>query len=76
MDIKISQKDLLTRCVKCNCNKIIYLDREVAMDRLNWEYREDVPETQKFWECAECKQVYFGGGTYDRAKKRFGKFIK
>ena len=74
LNIKVTNKDLLSRCVKCNAKEIECIGFEEAQKELKWE-NEETNTIKDFWRCMECKQIYWEGGTFDKAKKMFAKLI-
>ena len=74
MDIKISKKDLLSRCVKCNNGNLVIIEPEEAMKTLQWENTEE-SLIKEFLKCPSCNQIYWEGGTFDRASKMFSQLI-
>jgi uncharacterized protein with PIN domain len=75
LQIKVKKEDLLSRCVKCNSPHIDVISVEEALKSLNWENQESNKVTE-FWRCRDCSQIYWEGGTFDRAKKMFEKLIE
>ena len=74
LDIKVSKKDLLSRCVKCNSGELQIIGAEEAMKTLQWENTEE-SLIKEFWKCPSCNQIYWEGGTFDRAQKMFSQLI-
>mmetsp|Transcript_6000 Transcript_6000/g.6553 ORF Transcript_6000/g.6553 Transcript_6000/m.6553 type:complete len:885 (-) Transcript_6000:143-2797(-) len=69
-----SKNNLLSRCVKCNSTDLIVVDKEVVKPLLQWQNEEDYETLKPFWQCVKCKQVYWEGKTYAKAKQRFSEF--
>ena len=77
LEIHITKEDLLSRCVKCNAKDLLWLSFDQAQETLKWEKVEDQSTQPKdFWQCQQCKQIYWEGGTFDRAQKMFQELIK
>lgn len=68
--IKIDKSKILGRCVKCNNPTLVRIEFEEAMESLEWENTEG-QETIKFFKCPRCFQIFWEGGMFDRAKKKF-----
>lgn len=62
---------LLSRCVKCNGNEIITIDNEEAKKQLNWDDNNEFSKVKEYFQCTKCKQIYWEGSTWRKAKKRF-----
>ncbi|KAL4475124.1 hypothetical protein ABPG74_001820 [Tetrahymena malaccensis] len=69
---KINQNklNLLSRCVKCNNEKLVIISGEVAMQHLKFTHPQDFNKFE-YWQCTQCKQVYWEGDTYKKSQKRF-----
>lgn len=77
LGIQITKEDLLSRCVKCNAKELKWLSFEQAQETLKWEAVQDQSTQPKdFWQCQQCKQIYWEGGTFDRAQRMFQELIK
>ena len=74
LDIKITKGSLLSRCVKCNEKNLKRINLEEAQVVLQWENHEE-SNIKEFWQCQKCKQVYWEGGTFDRAKRMFEELV-
>lgn len=70
MKIPLDKKKILSRCVKCNHPKLKLITKEEAMKTLQWENAEEKEDTQ-FYICESCKQIYWEGGMFKRAKANF-----
>lgn len=79
LKLKVNKGSLLGRCVKCNHDKFSLISHSEAMPELNWKHlygsSEENPSIKEFWRCFKCRQIYWEGATFDRAKKRFNDFI-
>ena len=69
--IDMNKLSLLSRCVKCNSEELILMDREEAMKEL--EFRHEDTTIQEFWKCGKCRQIYWEGHSYKNAKSRLSK---
>lgn len=69
-EIKINKEQILGRCVKCNNPKLVCIEFEEAMEHLKWEETDGQEETA-FFKCPKCLQIFWEGGMFDRAKKKF-----
>lgn len=69
-----SKKDLLSRCVKCNSDELIIVEIDVVKPLLQWQNEGDYELSKPFWQCVKCKQIYWEGKTYHKAKQRFSEF--
>lgn len=74
LEIEVTKESLLSRCVKCNTKDLQLIDFEEAQKSLKWENEED-NTINEFWRCSACMQIYWEGGTFDRAKKMFSSLI-
>lgn len=77
-NLSVERDKLLGRCVKCNNDDVVEIDKKTAMLSLNWhrhEPDEDHPEITEFWTCTKCKQIYWEGTSFVNAKKRFENFV-
>lgn len=61
---------LLSRCVKCNSLNIDVISLSDAEKYLDFKHPEDMA-THEYWQCKDCKQVYWEGETFQRSKQRF-----
>jgi uncharacterized protein with PIN domain len=76
--LSCEKKKLMSRCVKCNNDKIAVMDPEEAKKTLNWKDfsgARGFPEVTEFWVCENCKQIYWEGASFMKAKIRFEKFV-
>jgi uncharacterized protein with PIN domain len=67
LGMKISKRDLLSRCVKCNDPTLKAITFEDAMQSLKWD-NQDETEIKEFWQCAGCKQIYWEGGNFENGQ--------
>lgn len=74
LNIQVTKASLLSRCVKCNAKDLKVLSFEEAQKTLQWE-NQDACQVDEFWQCNQCQQIYWEGGTFDRAKKMFSRLI-
>jgi uncharacterized protein with PIN domain len=74
LKIRVTKGSLLSRCVKCNGDKLVEITAKEAMEELKWENQEE-SKVKEFYQCTNCKQIYWEGGTWDRAQKMFAKLI-
>lgn len=74
LDIKVTKDKLLSRCVKCNDKSLKLIPFEEAQKTLKWENAQD-SNIKEYWQCGSCNQIYWEGGTFDRAKKMFSQLI-
>lgn len=70
MKIPLNKNLILSRCVKCNNPELQVITKEKAMETLKWENSDDREETT-FYNCEGCKQIYWEGGMFKRAKENF-----
>ena len=61
----------LSRCVKCNCGELEVIEREEALKSIVFQY-DDNP-IQEFWRCQKCKQIYWEGNQFHKAKDKYTK---
>jgi uncharacterized protein with PIN domain len=76
--LSCQKNKLMSRCVKCNNDKIVVMDPEEAKKILNWKNfsaSRGTPEVTEFWVCVKCKQIYWEGASFMKAKIRFEKFV-
>ena len=69
-NIKIDKSKILGRCGKCNNPELLSISIEEAMEHLKWESTEG-QEDVKFYRCSKCLQIFWEGGMFERAKKKF-----
>lgn len=62
---------LLSRCVKCNGHEILTINNEEAKKQLNWDETNEFSKVKEYFQCTQCKQIYWEGSTWRKAKKRF-----
>jgi uncharacterized protein len=55
-----------TRCIRCN-GRLVPIDKNMVIDQLEPNTRQYFNE---FWQCQNCKHIYWKGSHYDRMKKR------
>jgi uncharacterized protein len=55
-----------TRCLRCN-GQLMPVDKTSIMDQLEHNTRQHFDE---FWQCQNCRHIYWKGSHYDRMKKR------
>lgn len=72
--IDMNKLSLLSRCVKCNSDELILMDRDEALRELEFRYEDT--NIQEFWRCGKCRQIYWEGHSYKNAKTRFSDFKK
>jgi uncharacterized protein with PIN domain len=76
--LSCEKNKLMSRCVKCNNEKIAVMDPKEAKKTLNWKdfsATRGYPEVTEFWICENCKQIYWEGASFMKAKERFEKFV-
>ncbi|KAH9539545.1 hypothetical protein CY35_15G062900 [Sphagnum magellanicum] len=73
--IKISESDLLSRCVKCNGDFIpLPLTAKEAAAAAPWH--QEIPSSvlqscDEFWQCSACHHMYWQGFQFSRALQQF-----
>ncbi|RWS20609.1 exonuclease mut-7-like protein [Leptotrombidium deliense] len=88
-NLRITEKDLLSRCVKCNCNEFEQIPssalRNLYLKRVK-TYR-DIPlkfeglhiskfdSISVFWICVQCGQIYWEGCHHDRLKRKLQELL-
>jgi uncharacterized protein with PIN domain len=76
--LSCEKNKLMSRCVKCNNDKIVVMDPTEAKKTLSWKEHptsDGFPEVTEFWICENCKQIYWEGASFLNAKKRFARFV-
>lgn len=74
LGIQATKASLLSRCVKCNAKDLKMIGFIEAQKTLQWENQDD-SLVKEFWQCNQCQQIYWEGGTFDRARKMFSRLI-
>ncbi|MQL77227.1 hypothetical protein Taro_009638 [Colocasia esculenta] len=73
--LKISEEQLMSRCTKCNgrfIQKPLSIEEAVAASR-GFQVIPDCLFNQdmEFWQCVDCRQLYWEGTQYQNAVQRF-----
>lgn len=69
--MKLDSNKFLKRCNKCNHSHLTTIDFEFAMEKLQWDNPLEVDKNINFYQCEKCQQVYWEGGQFDRAQKKY-----
>ena len=72
--INLEEYKLLSRCVKCNNSELVLVDREEALEKLNFKHKDST--IKEFWSCKKCEQLYWEGHSYENSRKRFSTFLE
>ena len=72
--MKVSKDTFLSRCVKCNHTGLVVMELEEAKKQMQWKNDADYANYDTFWQCERCKQVYWEGETFKKARVRFKEF--
>ncbi|XP_009401781.3 uncharacterized protein LOC103985711 isoform X1 [Musa acuminata AAA Group] len=73
--LKISEEQLMSRCTKCNGNfiqKPLTIEEAIAASR-GFQVIPDClfDRNLEFWQCTDCKQLYWEGTQYHNAVQKF-----
>ncbi|URE01430.1 hypothetical protein MUK42_09162 [Musa troglodytarum] len=73
--LKISEEQLMSRCTKCNGNfiqKPLTIEEAIAASR-GFQVIPDClfDRNLEFWQCTDCKQLYWEGTQYRNAVEKF-----
>lgn len=69
--MNFSDCHLLSRCVKCNGNELKLIEADEVKQQLNWNPANEFTKVQEYLQCTKCKQIYWEGSTWKKAKLRF-----
>ncbi len=72
--IDLSLFTTLSRCVKCNGPELIIIETEEAKKEIKFKYEDST--VKEFWRCTKCKQIYWEGGQFERAKEKYAHIKK
>lgn len=72
--IDLSQFQTLSRCVKCNNDELLVITRDEATKEIQFIYEDN--EINEFWRCSQCKQIYWEGGQFKKAKNKYEQLRK
>jgi len=67
--INLEDYRTLSRCVKCNNPELIIISTEEARKDINFVHEDNI--ITEFWRCSKCKQIYWEGGQFQKAKRKF-----
>lgn len=72
--LDLSQYQTLSRCVKCNNSDLVVISGDEAKKEINFMYEDS--EIIQFWRCSQCKQIYWEGGQFKKAKTKYDQLFK
>ena len=71
--LELSHYQTLSRCVKCNNAELLVIPREEARKEVNFLHEDS--QVVEFWRCSQCRQIYWEGGQFKKAKTKFDKLL-
>jgi uncharacterized protein with PIN domain len=71
-NIKLDIDENLTKCSKCN-TKLIIINKKKVKDKVN---KNTLNYYNKFWQCSECKQIYWQGAHWKNIRSQINKAKK
>ena len=76
--IKIGFSDLMSRCVRCNFERLEQMDRQQVHDFF-WERKSELVEIEStissFLVCDNCMLVFWKGPKYQKALEQYKSFV-
>ncbi|CAD8109601.1 unnamed protein product [Paramecium sonneborni] len=81
LQFQIDQNKILSRCVKCNFDHVIYISSKEAEKYLDFknvkihnQYQNDsFTQIKVFFQCEKCLQIYWEGNQFKNSIQRFTK---